>query len=107
MNKYFSLQGRSTRSQYWAIQLLSIVIGFIWFLGLGAILLNIDNEAYDVLGGLMIMAGWAVIGWVHLATVVRRCRDIGISPWYTVTIYIPYLGFIPLIIIGCLTSDEN
>ena len=44
---------------------------------------------------------------ITIATVVRRCNDIGISPWFTLTLLIPYVNFITFIVFGCLASEKE
>ena len=107
MDKYLSFKGCSTRSEYWAVMCVSTLIGFLWFLSIGLFLAEIDDSAFDVPGGFVIIAGWTVIVWAQFATVIRRCRDAGISPWFTATICIPYIGIIPWVIIGCLETSNK
>jgi uncharacterized membrane protein YhaH (DUF805 family) len=42
-----------------------------------------------------------------LATAIRRCRDAGISPWFTLSFLVPYINFIVFIVFGVLNTDKD
>ena len=110
MDKYFRFSGLATRSEYWAIYLINLAIFFTLLIG-GLILLGIGTEMDSVvsmvLGGLVCLA--AVVGpcWLAIATTVRRCKDADINPWWTLATLIPYLNFIPWIVIGVLPTVKK
>lgn len=101
--KYFDFDGKATRSEYWGINLLSYVALLVFVLiGFLFTLLGIFGS---VIGLLIMLAGLVVCGWASLATVVRRCHDAGINGWFTLAIFIPWFGFIPWIVFGCLKTE--
>ena len=110
MDKYFRFSGLATRSEYWAIYLINLAIFFTLLIG-GLILLGIGTEMDSVvsmvLGGLVCLA--AVVGpcWLAIATTVRRCKDADINPWWTSATLIPYINFIPWIVIGVLPTVKK
>ena len=59
-----------------------------------------------VLGIPFMLVGTVLFTWVSIATTVARCRDSGINPWFTLACFIPYIGTIVAIVIGCLKSKE-
>jgi uncharacterized membrane protein YhaH (DUF805 family) len=86
--KYFVLDGKATRSEYWGISLICYVLALpaLFFAG--------------ILGGLIII-------WTLLSTTTRRCRDAGISPWFSATILIPWIAVVAVIVFGCLKTEKK
>ena len=66
-----------------------------------------DSVVSMVLGGLVCLA--AVVGpcWLAIAATVRRCKDADINPWWTLATLIPYINFIPWIVIGVLPTVKK
>lgn len=104
MEKYLSFQGRTTRSQYWGVMCITFVAALIALIVIGGLISIIDTDLMDTVGGIAIILLSGLMAWIQAATVARRCRDVAISPWFTLTIFIPYLGLIPWIILGCLNT---
>jgi uncharacterized membrane protein YhaH (DUF805 family) len=42
-----------------------------------------------------------------IATSIRRCRDAGINPWFTLSFLLPYINFIVFIVFGVLKTDKS
>jgi uncharacterized membrane protein YhaH (DUF805 family) len=86
--KYFSLEGKATRSEYWGISIICYVLALpaLFFAG--------------ILGGLIII-------WTLLSTTARRCRDAGINPWFSTTILLPWIAVIAVIVFGCLKTEKK
>lgn len=103
MTKYFSLYGNSTRSEYWCTGIVVFLLEVV--LIILAVLFSTLSDAAAVLSGLVIFASVIAGFWLQIAVAVRRCRDAGISPWFGLTIIIPYIGFIPWIVFGCISSE--
>jgi len=103
--KYSAFKGVATRSEYWGVIFvtwaISLIIGvlatvFISAGGLGAFV------------GLILLLFLIVFNiWLNLATVIRRCRDADINPWFVLLLLIPYVGFVAMIVFGCLSSKSN
>ena len=110
MDKYFRLNGVATRSEYWAVYLINIAV-FLVLLITGLVVLGIGTEMDSVLA--MIMGGFILIFsvagpcWVAIATTVRRCRDADINVWWTLATLIPWINFIPWIVIGVLPTVKK
>ena len=108
MKQYFKFDGLATRSEYWAVYLINIAV-FLVLLVTGAIFFGIGESMDSVIpmliGGLIIVASLVGPAWVAIATTVRRCRDADINPWWTLATLIPYINFIPWIVIGVLPTD--
>ena len=102
---YFSFQGTSTRSEYWAINLCSYVV--LLLAGLVSALSMMAGIFGIMFGIIFILAVVLGLTWLVFAVTVRRCRDIGINPFFTLALLIPYIAIIPFIVFGCLKSKET
>jgi uncharacterized membrane protein YhaH (DUF805 family) len=83
-----------------------LIIGWILaaVLSIVTIAVMILDGMFVLLGGLIMLAGFIVLIWAMLATTASRCRDAGINPWWTAATFIPYVGFVVMIVVGCLQS---
>ena len=107
MEKYFKFEGSSTRSEFWAVVLIGGVVSFILAL-IGALLLAAEIGAFaSVVGGLILAVTIVGALWLSIATTMRRCRNAGINTWWTLATFVPYVGWIVSIVIGCLKTDEG
>lgn len=102
LQKYFSVNGTATRSEYWGTLILSVVVAltlaFIYGAIAGLIGTYDSNDVY-----ITTAIGLANL-WVWLATTIRRLRDADINTWFTLLICIPYISFIAIVVYGCLPS---
>ena len=105
LTKYLSIEGKATRSEYWAPYLIS------WLISIPVTLLaaasSFTGKLGMILAGILLLSYGIITCWIMFATVVRRCRDIGINLWFSGTLIIPYVNFIAFIAFGCLPADEN
>lgn len=110
MTKYFSLLGKATRSEFWAINLIVIFGGW---LALVAMLVFSGMVAIgsEVVGGMFVISSfvaWLIATlWLILAVGVRRCRDADISPFWVIPLMIPILFVIMTIVLGVLPSVDK
>lgn len=104
MKKYLSFKGTAKKQEFWAITLLSSLLGFI--LGAAALIGSSDARMIEI--GIFFNAVLVVILlWLNLATAVRRCRDAGISPRWVILYLVPYVGVIALVVFGSLKSANS
>ncbi len=104
MFKYFSFEGTASRSEYWGVYVLSVLIGFVVGLTFGVMMaVDVSFAIVGVVGLIALAVGGF---WLSLATGARRCREAGISPWWAAALLIPYLGFIVAIVLGCISPDN-
>jgi uncharacterized membrane protein YhaH (DUF805 family) len=97
MLSIFNYSGYSTIKQYWFFMIQLLVLFFIIGLIIGNIGINPDSLGWSLFFG--------SLNFILLpAIVVRRLRDAGKNPWWTLLIFIPMIGWISLIIIGFLKS---
>jgi uncharacterized membrane protein YhaH (DUF805 family) len=102
--QYRSIEGNSTRSEYWGVYLATwlilAIITMIFFV------LTLIGTIGVVVGSIILLITSATLTWAMLATSIRRCRDAGISPWFTLSFLVPYLNFIVFIVFGVLKTDK-
>jgi len=110
MKKYFSFQGLAKRSEFWAVNLIVILGGWIALIGMLVFSAGVAL-ASEVLGGLFVISSFAAwfVGciWLLLAVGVRRCRDADISVFWVIPLMLPILFVIMTIIFGVLPSVDK
>lgn len=107
MEKYFKFDGSATRSEYWAVNIVGGICTFILAL-FGAIFAFGEMGVFaTVIGGAVLAVTLIGAFWLSIATAVRRCKDAGLNPWWTLALIIPYVGTIVFIVFGCLKTDAT
>ena len=117
--KYFTFQGRASRSEYWYFYLFAllcwIALGAMFFL-LGG-MRAFDTGEFTTLN--FIVGGLAVIGFIYLlipniAVMVRRFHDRGLSGWWVlagqILVNVPFVGVvagIAMLVVTVLKSKEE
>ena len=104
---YVDFTGRSTRSDYWFAYLVNALI--IWCLYIvaavvGVIASSIDSSALAIISLILGLIKWVyIIGTFlpGLAVTVRRLHDAGYTWPYIFTIFIPFVGWIILLVLLC------
>jgi uncharacterized membrane protein YhaH (DUF805 family) len=98
MRKYFVIDGRASRTEYWMFYLLCIVTYF----GLG-ILTALGGEWLSGLFGIINLI-FALVTLIPTVTCgIRRMHDIGRSGWWLI---VPIVGFIFLVLQGNESDNE-
>lgn len=106
MSNYLKFQGIAGRSEYWGVTVI-ITLVFLAVLTLGTALATTGEISGIIAGSVIIFASVIFYIWYFLAVTIKRCRDIGINPWWTASCFLPYVGFIPWIILGCLPAENK
>ena len=103
--KYSNFARSATRSEFWGVSL--SILGLSFLLAFVSVGLMAAAGTFGIITGLpLLIAGTVFLTWISIATTVARCRDAGINPWFTLACFIPYIGTIVFIVIGCLKSKE-
>ncbi len=98
---YANFSGRATRSQFWAFQIISFIVG-------------VCTAQYDVLYDLwyeemqlgLTSCLWSAAALVpSLAIISRRLHDAGKSGWMGLLLILPIVGWIWVVILLFLPSD--
>ena len=103
--KYISTDGTATRSEYWGVYLSTwLILALVTML---FFMLTLTGMIGIVIGSIIMIASAVTLTWTMLATSIRRCRDAGISPWFTLSFLVPYINFIVFIVFGVLNTDKD
>jgi uncharacterized membrane protein YhaH (DUF805 family) len=105
IKKYGNFNRSATRSEYWGVLLSVFALYFLVMLVSIGIMVALDTLGL-ILGLPLLFVGIFVFTWINIATIIARCRDAGINPWFTAACFIPYIGTIVAVVIGCLKSKE-
>ena len=85
-DKYWVLDGRARRSEYWFFVLLAVVLSWIPIVNFIA---------------------WIVLFIPGITVAVRRLHDTGRTGWWLLLIFLPFIGPIILIIFYLIDSDPG
>ena len=97
LQKYAVFEGRAKRSEYWLFMLVHVVISII----LGLIPLILDwFVVVEVVYFLALLVPVLAVG-------ARRLHDSGKSGWLQLILLIPLIGWIIVIILMALPSDDE
>lgn len=106
MGKYLSFNGTAGRSEYWGVTIITFVV-FMIAIVIGMALFATTETSGMILGGLLMLVATVFYIWYFLAVTIKRCREAGINPWWTASCFLPYVGFIPWIVFGCLAPAKK
>lgn len=104
---YVDFEGRSTRSDYWFVYLVNVLITFAYFLlqaVFGGLVAVTDSSFLAVISLilLLIFFAYSIAAFLpSIALTVRRLRDAGYNWPYIFVTFIPFVGWIILIVLLC------
>ena len=102
LKKYAVFSGRARRKEYWMFTLFNVIISFV--LGLiDAIVFGAEEGSMGMLGLIYAVA----VLLPSLAVSVRRLHDTGRTGWWLLIAFIPFLGWIALLIFMVLDSQPG
>lgn len=99
--KYTDFQGRAGRREFWFFQLFIVLVSI-----LSAIIddiLNTPSYGDYGLAGLLFFLSIII---PNMALLCRRLHDFNRPGWWMLAAFIPLLGIIAWVTIGCLKGDE-
>ncbi len=103
--KYISIEGKATRSEYWGVYLTTwLIIALVTML---FFVLTLTGIVGVVIGSIIMLLTSLLMAWTTIATSIRRCRDAGINPWFTLSLLVPYINFVVFIVFGVLKTDTQ
>lgn len=103
--KYLTTEGTASRSEYWGVYLSTWLI--LAIVTLVFFVLTLTGIVGVVIGSILMIASSLLLTWAMIATSIRRCRDAGINPWFTLSFLLPYINFIVFIVFGVLKTDKS
>jgi len=104
---YVDFEGRSTRSDYWFVYLVNVLITFAYFLlqaVFGGLVAVTESSFLAVISLilLLIFFAYGIAAFLpSIALTVRRLRDAGYNWPYIFVTFIPFVGGIILIVLLC------
>ncbi len=104
---YVDFEGRSTRSDYWFVYLVNVLITFAYFLlqaVFGGLVAVTESSFLAVISLilLLIFFAYGIAAFLpSIAITVRRLRDAGYNWPYIFVTFIPFVGWIILIVLLC------
>ena len=104
---YVDFEGRSTRSDYWFVYLVNVLITFAYFLlqaVFGGLVAVTESSFLAVISLilLLIFFAYGIAAFLpSIAQTVRRLRDAGYNWPYIFVTFIPFVGWIILIVLLC------
>lgn len=96
----FSFSGRIGRLRYLAYQTTAIILIYLVFAILGAVVLGMTGNsspnfaAIGVIGALAMLLGFAAIIIVTFTFVKRRLNDCGVSGWWGILVFVPLVNML-------------
>ena len=97
--QYAYFRGRSTRAEFWYMQLLNVMVTIV----LSYCINNLAPEFSAMLSSL-----WLVGTLIpYLALAFRRLHDIGKSAWFLLWALLPIIGWLILMILFARPSDAD
>ena len=105
MQQYLDFHRLAQRSEYWAVLIITWLLAIlIWGIGLAFIAMDGIMIAF---GGVFMLVSSVLLIWITLAVTASRCRDAGLNPWWAASIFLPYIGFVTMIVFGVLESKST
>ena len=102
LRKYAVFDGRARRTEYWMFTLVNIIISFL--LGLIEGFLGIAPELdFSILSSIYSLG----ILIPSIAVSIRRLHDIGRSGWWFLIVFIPFIGFLVLLVFAIMDSEPG
>jgi uncharacterized membrane protein YhaH (DUF805 family) len=103
--KYISIDGTANRSEYWGVYLATwLILAIVTVL---FFTLTLAGTIGIIIGSIIMLATAVLLTWTMITTSIRRCRDAGINPWFTLSFLMPYINFIAFIVFGLLKTDTK
>lgn len=104
IRNYVGFSGRARRKEYWIFVLINIVISIVLAMVDGMLGLKVGGEQGAGLLGLIYSLA---ILLPSIAVGVRRLHDTGRSGWWMLIAFVPFIGFIVLLVFFVLDSQPG
>jgi len=111
-SRYAAFQGRAKRKEYWSFVLfywLAMLVAGVAGAGIDYAIGNFSGDSGNraivaVIAFVLVLFGLLL---PHLAVLVRRLHDVGLSGWLVLLNLIPYIGGIVVLVLTLLPSEAN
>ena len=101
--------GRATRKEFWSAMIQLTLIFALLIAFFVALAQSEPGAAVMILMSVLLLAFLVVGAVVSTSVAIRRIHDFDVTGWLVLTFYIPYLGGVAMIVIGCIpgTPSQN
>lgn len=109
LKNYINFKGRARRKEFWFFMLFSILISILLSVienVIGAVYLMRSGYSYISIGILSTLYSLAIF-IPSVGLYLRRIQDTGRTPLWLLLVFIPLLGWIPLIVFLCMDSQAG
>lgn len=104
MVELINFSGRMSRTSFWITYMVTCLISMI-SLCVGGLAVLYAESLVAAIGFIMVFATLVAYVIILFASLVKRCRDSGIHPLFSLLSLVPYVSIIAIIVIGCLPTD--
>jgi uncharacterized membrane protein YhaH (DUF805 family) len=99
LTKFFTFEGRASRSEYWQYELFLIIVMAVLIMASSAVFSLLPEQPKIVATGYWLIQGvFVVSSW---SSAIRRLHDRNRSAWHVLWIFLPLAGGIILLIWWC------
>lgn len=95
IRNYAGFTGRARRKEFWMFVLVNFLIGILF--ALAEDLLGLPTLISKLYSLFILIPSWALF--------VRRLHDTGNNGWLSLLALIPFVGFVIILVFGCLDSE--
>ena len=109
----FGFNGRIRRLQWWmgSLIILGIMLAVVVVVStlIGVVYGDYRNApaVVTIIFGAILVACYVAIIWIQLALGVKRLHDKDMSGWWTLISFVPFGGFVLLVILGFLDGTQG
>jgi uncharacterized membrane protein YhaH (DUF805 family) len=107
----WSFYGRIGRLTYLGGQLLNLALAVgalaaLVYLDKGQWGANAPGRLSEPVLVSIFLVGFALFTWAKLALAAKRLHDIGQTGWISLVLFIPFIGFVAVIVLLCVRGNE-
>ncbi|CCO45160.1 conserved hypothetical protein; putative inner membrane protein [Vibrio nigripulchritudo SOn1] len=96
LKKYAVFEGRARRKEYWMFVLFNVLVS----VALGVIEGALGTSFIGIVYGLVVFIP-------GVAVTIRRLHDIGRTGWWILISFIPFLGWLVLVVFAAIAGDDG
>lgn len=111
--RFCCFKGRAGRKEYWYAFPTLVALDLLLRMGNKLAFLGYD-AFFEQSWGVGIVLGWCILGLLvsvlvlipWMALTARRLHDIGLSGWFALVFFIPWVGYLFILLCGLIPSAE-
>jgi uncharacterized membrane protein YhaH (DUF805 family) len=106
LRKYAVFSGRARRREFWYFALFNFLIQLVIVIAV-SVLLGLSGQYNQLTVNYVSSLYSLAVLFPSIGVAVRRLHDIGMSGWWLLIIFIPFLGAVALLVMYCLDSQPG